>query len=50
MWGEIFFMLKLQTGEHKEKLKIRPIINLLWHVSMFNTLADSTLFSCIIAN
>lgn len=51
MRGEIFFTLKLQTGEHKEKLKIRPIINLpwLWSGSIFNSLADSTLFPCLIA-
>lgn len=28
MWGEKFF--KLQAGEHKEKLKIRGIMNLPW--------------------
>lgn len=27
--GEIFLMWKLQTEEHKEKLEVRPISNLL---------------------
>lgn len=45
-------MSKLQTEERKEKLNIRPIINLpwLWSRSLFNSLADAALFLCLIAN
>lgn len=46
----MFFMLKLQTGGHKEALKERAIINLpwLWRGSVFNGLADSTLFKSLL--
>lgn len=46
MWGEMFFMFQLQTGEHKAKLKIRAIVNLpwLWSGSGFQSLSDSPYF------